>query len=388
MAIELDHSFAVPVPPEKAWDVLLDVARVAPCMPGATVDEVDGDVVTGKIRVKVGPISMTYSGKATFTDKDEAAHAVKVEAAGKETRGAGTASATVQARLEDDNGQTRVSVHTSLNVTGRPAQFGRGVMAEVGGRLIEKFSANLAEQLAAGDAGSADGGSADAPSGAAGRRADGGSTGSGSTGSGGAGGSGSTGGSGTGGDGAGGSGAGEPATAPAGGPAGSAAGSPAGPDARLGIPLQELNLTVRSFNSLKSEGIDTVGQLVARTPGDLLGIKNIGERSVEEIEEKLRDLGLGLAQAPQQVTAAANGAPPAASAPASGSQAPGGQEERAVWDGGAAAAAPAGRPDEDDAIDLLDVAAGPVLKRVLPAAGAAIVLIVVGFRLRRRLRSR
>jgi hypothetical protein len=232
-------------------------------------------------------------------------------------------------------------------------------MAEVGGRLIEKFSANLAEQLAAGDAGSGD-----APSGASGSGA---------------------GGSGAGGSGAGGSGAGEPVTAPAGGPAGSAGGSPAGPDARLGIPLQELNLTVRSFNSLKSEGIDTVGQLVARTPDDLLGIKNIGERSVEEIEEKLRDLGLGLAQAPQ-VTAAANGAPPAASA--SGGRASGTQEERAGWDGGTAAAAPAGRPDEDDAIDLLDVAAGPVLKRVLPAAGAAIVLIVVGFRLRRRLRSR
>jgi carbon monoxide dehydrogenase subunit G len=363
MAIELDHSFAVPVPPEQAWDVLLDVARVAPCMPGATVDEVDGDVVTGKIRVKVGPISMTYSGKATFTDKDEAAHAVKVEAAGKETRGAGTASATVQARLEDDNGQTRVSVHTSLNVTGRPAQFGRGVMAEVGGRLIEKFSANLAQQLAAGDAGSA---SAPAGSGTGGSSTDGDGT------------------SGSGTDG--GSGAGEPAAAPAGEPAGSAGGSPAGPDARLGIPLQELSLTVRSFTSLKSEGIDTVGQLIARTPGDLLGIKNIGERSVEEIEEKLRDLGLGLAQAPQQATAAANGAPPAASA--SGSQAPGGQEERAIWDGGTAAAAPAGRPDEDDAIDLLDVAAGPVLKRVLPAAGAAIVLIVIGFRLRRRRRSR
>ncbi len=153
MAIELEHSFAVPVPPEQAWDVLLDVARVAPCMPGATVDEVDGDVVTGRIKVKVGPIALTYTGKATFTDKDAAAHAVQVEAAGKETRGAGTASATVQARLEEENGQTRVSVHTSLNVTGRPAQFGRGVMAEVGGRLIEKFSANLAEQLAAGGPG-------------------------------------------------------------------------------------------------------------------------------------------------------------------------------------------------------------------------------------------
>jgi carbon monoxide dehydrogenase subunit G len=370
MAIELDHSFAVPVPPEQAWDVLLDVARVAPCMPGTTVDGVDGDVVTGKIRVKVGPISLTYSGRATFTDKDASAHAVKVEAAGKETRGAGTASATVHARLEDDNGQTRVSVHTSLNVTGRPAQFGRGVMAEVGGRLIEKFSANLAEQLAAGDADSADADSADAGSADAGSAdagsADASSTDANSTDAA----AGATGG-----------GTGEPETPPVGEPAGSASESTPGPDARLGIPLQELNLTVRSFNSLKSEGIDTVGQLVTRTPGDLLGIKNIGERSVAEIQEKLSDLGLRLAQLPQQVTAAANGAPPAPATPA--------PEEQALWDGGTAvAAAPAGRPDEDDAIDLLDVAAGPVLKRVLPAAGAAVLLIVVGFRLRKRRRSR
>ena len=343
MAIELDHSFAVPVPPEQAWDVLLDVARVAPCMPGATVDEVDGDVVTGKIRVKVGPISMTYAGQATFTEKDADAHAIKVEAAGKETRGAGTASATVQARLEDDNGQTRVSVHTSLNVTGRPAQFGRGVMAEVGGRLIEKFSSNLAEQLAAGGApAGADAGAAGAVS----EKTAGGEV------------------------------------APAGGSSGAAGESPGGADARLGIPLQELNLTVRSFNSLKSEGIDTVGQLVARTPGDLLGIKNIGERSVEEIEEKLRDLGLALAPAPVDTapldTAAANGSPVAAA------------QDRATWDGEVTAAAPAGRPDEgtDDAIDLLDVAAGPVLKRAVPAAGAVIVLVFLGFRLRKRLRSR
>jgi carbon monoxide dehydrogenase subunit G len=338
MAIELDHSFAVPVPPEQAWDVLLDVARVAPCMPGATVDEVDGDVVTGKIRVKVGPISLTYSGKATFTERDAAAHAVRVEAAGKETRGAGTASATVQARLEDESGQTRVNVHTSLNVTGRPAQFGRGVMAEVGGRLIEKFSANLAEQLAAGNAQDPQAPSGEAPSGAPQR-------------------------------------GGNP------GPGGAATGA----DARLGIPLQELNLTVRSFNSLKSEGIDTVGELVARTPDDLLGIKNIGERSVAEISEKLRDLGLALAQAPQQATAAANGGPATAGA----------QQERPAFDGGVTAAGPAGpgggpEPDEaaDDAIDLLDVAAGPVLKRVLPAVGAAVVLVFLSFRLRRRLRSR
>jgi len=152
MAMELDNSFTVPVPPDQAWDVLLDVKRIAPCMPGATVDEVDGDVVNGRIKVKVGPVSLTYRGTAKFIERDPDAHHVVLEASGKETRGAGTASATVQASLTPDasgNG-TQVTMHTTMNVTGRPAQFGRGVMVEVGGKLVEQFAANLA-QLIAGD---------------------------------------------------------------------------------------------------------------------------------------------------------------------------------------------------------------------------------------------
>jgi uncharacterized protein len=152
MAMELDNTFTVPVPPEQAWDVLLDVKRIAPCMPGATVDEVEGDVVNGHIKVKVGPVSLTYRGTATFTERDADAHTIVVEAAGKETRGAGTASATVRASLEPDasgNG-TLVTMHTTMNVTGRPAQFGRGVMVEVGGKLVDQFAANLATQIAGG----------------------------------------------------------------------------------------------------------------------------------------------------------------------------------------------------------------------------------------------
>ena len=275
MAIELEHSFAVPIPPEQAWGVLLDVQRVAPCMPGATVDSVDGDEVTGKIKVKVGPIALTYTGKATFTEKDPVAHSLKVKAAGKETRGAGTATATVVARLDEDNGQTRVNVHTSLNVTGRPAQFGRGVMAEVSGRIIEKFSANLAEQLAS-----------------------------------------------------------ESAV-----PNGQAA------DSRMAIPIQELNLPARSFNSLKSEGIDTVGELVARTESDLLSIRNLGEKSVGEIEQRLSDLGLALAgPAPGTVeagtveaaTAEAGTAAGGTAGPATaerGAAASNGSTPVAAWDG-------------------------------------------------------
>jgi uncharacterized protein len=149
MAMELDHSFTVPVPPDQAWDVLLDVQRIAPCMPGATVDTVDGDDVAGRLKVKVGPVALTYKGTATFKDRDSSDRSLLVEASGKELRGAGTASATVRAALQPDNepDATLVTLHTTLSVTGRPAQFGRGVIAEVGSRLIDKFADNLAQQL-------------------------------------------------------------------------------------------------------------------------------------------------------------------------------------------------------------------------------------------------
>ncbi|MBV9208243.1 MAG: SRPBCC family protein [Actinobacteria bacterium] len=148
--MEMDHAFTVPVPPDQAWDVLLDVERIAPCMPGATVEEFDGEVVTGRIKVKVGPVSLTYRGTAKFIERDPAAQVVVLEAAGKETRGAGTATATVMASLEpaDADAETKVIMRTVMNVTGRPAQFGRGVMVEVGGKLVERFAGNLAALIA------------------------------------------------------------------------------------------------------------------------------------------------------------------------------------------------------------------------------------------------
>ena len=150
MSIELDHSFTIPVPPDQAWNVLLDVEKVAPCMPGAQVDTVDGDDVAGRLKVRVGPVSLTYKGTATFKDRDTADRSVLVEASGKEMRGAGTASATVRAALSPEDSSdsgTLVTLHTTLSVTGRPAQFGHGVIAEVGSRLIDKFADNLAQQL-------------------------------------------------------------------------------------------------------------------------------------------------------------------------------------------------------------------------------------------------
>jgi carbon monoxide dehydrogenase subunit G len=153
MSMELDHSFTVPVPPDRAWEVLLDVERIAPCMPGATVEEFDGEVVTGRIKVKVGPVSLTYRGTAKFTERDPGTRAVVVDAAGKETRGAGTASAAIRASLVPSGEGTEVSIHTTMNVTGRPAQFGRGVIAEVGGKLVEKFAENLAQMISDGGVG-------------------------------------------------------------------------------------------------------------------------------------------------------------------------------------------------------------------------------------------
>ena len=144
MAIELENSFTVPVPPEQAWDVLLDVERIAPCMPGASVTSVEGDQIEGQVKVKLGPLSLTYKGTAKFTDKDEANRTISIEATGKETRGAGTASANVQATLTPaEAGSTLVAIHTSLNVTGRPAQFGRSLLPEVSGKLIAQFASNL-----------------------------------------------------------------------------------------------------------------------------------------------------------------------------------------------------------------------------------------------------
>src|SRR5689334_21184818 len=106
--MELEHSFTVSVPKSRAWDVLLDVERVAPCMPGATLDSVDGDEIRGRIKVKVGPINMMYAGTVRFIERDEVAGIVTLDASGKETRGAGTASASVKSVLEDRGDETQV----------------------------------------------------------------------------------------------------------------------------------------------------------------------------------------------------------------------------------------------------------------------------------------
>src|SRR5881227_2872024 len=120
-------------------------------MPGAALDSVDGDDFTGRVKVKLGPINLTYQGKASFVEKDEAAHRAVIDARGKDQRGNGTASAVITARLAPDGSVTRVDVVTDLNITGRPAQFGRGVMTDVGNKLLGQFADKLAAQLGEGD---------------------------------------------------------------------------------------------------------------------------------------------------------------------------------------------------------------------------------------------
>ncbi len=146
--MQLEHSFTVPVGIEKAWAVLLDIETVAPCMPGAILDSVDGDSFTGRVKIKLGPISMTYKGKASFVEKDDAAHRAVIDAQGKDARGNGTAAATVTASLVKQGAEsTEVRVLTDLNITGKPAQFGRGVMVDVGNKLIGQFASCLEGKL-------------------------------------------------------------------------------------------------------------------------------------------------------------------------------------------------------------------------------------------------
>lgn len=150
--MKLEHEFTVPTSVAEAWRVLLDVERVAPCMPGATLLTVDGHEFTGMVKVKVGPIQVAYKGQAKFVDLDESVYRAVIEASGKEARGNGTAAATVVAQMRPSGDATTVSVETDLNVTGRPAQFGRNVMEEVAAKLIDQFAKRLAEELTSPDA--------------------------------------------------------------------------------------------------------------------------------------------------------------------------------------------------------------------------------------------
>jgi carbon monoxide dehydrogenase subunit G len=155
--MDLEHSFTVPVGVERAWAEFQDIASVAQCFPGATVTGVEDDTFTGSVKVKLGPIALVYNGSGTFTEKDEVGHRFVVDAKGKDRRGNGTAGATVTLTMDGQGESTDVKVVTDLAITGKPAQFGRGVMQDVSDKLLGQFVACLEERLgslgAAGDPG-------------------------------------------------------------------------------------------------------------------------------------------------------------------------------------------------------------------------------------------
>jgi uncharacterized protein len=145
--MKLENQFSIGVPVDEAWKVLLDIERVAPCVPGATLTSNEGDQFKGKVKVKLGPIALSYAGIIKFRSRDEEAKIAVLEGSGREARGNGTASAVVTCRLVDAGDTTDVFVETELDITGKPAQFGRGAMAEVAGKLIGQFSENLAAEI-------------------------------------------------------------------------------------------------------------------------------------------------------------------------------------------------------------------------------------------------
>jgi carbon monoxide dehydrogenase subunit G len=154
--MELTNEFKVDVPVDKAFEVLTDVERIAPCMPGAQLQEIEGEEYRGIVKVKVGPITAQYKGAARFLERDEEAHRAVLRAEGRDTRGQGNANATITASLVPDGDGTMVTVSTDLTVTGRVAQFGRGVMADVSSKLLGQFVDCLEHQVLSGDASGGD----------------------------------------------------------------------------------------------------------------------------------------------------------------------------------------------------------------------------------------
>lgn len=150
--MELTHDFTVPADIETAWAAFLDLERVGGCFPGATVTEVSDESFSGTVKVKLGPIALLYAGSGKFLERDDAAKRAVIEAKGKDKRGNGTAGATVTMQLAPSDSGTRVDVTTELQITGKPAQFGRGVMQDVSDKLLMQFIACIEGELSAGAA--------------------------------------------------------------------------------------------------------------------------------------------------------------------------------------------------------------------------------------------
>ena len=162
--MEIKDSFRVSTPIEDTWKVLLDIERIAPLLPGAELQEVEGDEYRGVVKVKVGPISAQYKGTAKLAEVDEANRRIVIDASGRDTRGQGNAKATIIVAMAEDNGGTLVDVATDLSITGKVAQFGRGVLADVSSKLMKQFVENLERDVLSGSSASAaESASAEAP---------------------------------------------------------------------------------------------------------------------------------------------------------------------------------------------------------------------------------
>jgi carbon monoxide dehydrogenase subunit G len=155
--MDLNHAFTVEVPVEDAWRILTDVERIAPCLPGAQLQEIEGDIYRGAVKVKVGPIQAQFKGQASFIERDDVAHKVVLKGEGRDIGGKGNASAVITAELASlTDTSTSVTVNTDLSVTGKVAQFGRGAMADISDKLLAQFVVNLNEMIAASDTAPAD----------------------------------------------------------------------------------------------------------------------------------------------------------------------------------------------------------------------------------------
>lgn len=145
--MQLENEFTVPIGIDEAWKTLLDLERVVPCFPGATLESVEGDTFKGSVKLKLGSLMMTYKGNGKFTERDDDARRAVIEANGRESRGNGTANAVATMQLEAAGEQTKVSVSTELKITGKVAQFGRGVMSDVADKILSQFAACLESNL-------------------------------------------------------------------------------------------------------------------------------------------------------------------------------------------------------------------------------------------------
>ena len=148
--MKLDNEFTVGVPIEQAWSVLTDLELIAPCMPGAQLTGVNDGVYTGKVKIKVGPVTAEYAGTARFAEKDDTTHRAVIDARGRDSRGQGNANAVISAQLRASGDSTVVTVDTDLSIAGRIAQFGSGMIKEVSAKLLGQFVQCLEEKLASG----------------------------------------------------------------------------------------------------------------------------------------------------------------------------------------------------------------------------------------------